>query len=95
VPKSNAIDPNLKDPKNDEIMFAFQRELANNWSLNVDWIQRWFSDMTTDQNCYGLPCNTVATTAYSASRIVTDPGLDQIRGTGDDRSLTFYDVLPA
>jgi hypothetical protein len=22
------IDPNLKDPKNDEIMFAFQRELA-------------------------------------------------------------------
>jgi hypothetical protein len=50
--------------------------------------------MTTDQNCYGLPCNTVATTVYSPSRIVTDPGLDQIRGTGDDRSLTFFDVLP-
>ena len=95
VPKSNAIDPNLKDPKNDEIMFAFQRELANNWSLNVDWIQRWFSDMTTDQNCYGLPCNTVATTAYAATRVVTDTGIDQIRGTGDDRSLTFYDVIPA
>ena len=57
--KSNTIDPNLKDPKNDEIMFAFQRELATNWSFNVDWIQRWFSDATTDQNCYGLPCNTV------------------------------------
>ena len=55
-----AIDPNLKDPKNDEIMFAFQRELANNWSLNVDWIQRWFRDMTTDQDCYGIPCNQVA-----------------------------------
>src|SRR5207247_6508199 len=36
VPRSNAIDPNLKDPKNDEIMFAFQRELAANWSFNVD-----------------------------------------------------------
>jgi hypothetical protein len=95
VAKSNAIDPNLKDPKNDEIMFAFQRELASNWSLNVDWIQRWFRDATTDQNCYGLPCNTVASTVYSPSRVVTDPGVDQIRGTSDDRSLTFYDVLPA
>jgi hypothetical protein len=95
VPRDNRIDSNLKDPKNDEIMFAFQRELANNWSLNVDWIQRWFSDMTTDQNCYGLPCNTVATTAYAATRVVTDTGVDQIRGTGDDRSLTFYDVTPA
>jgi hypothetical protein len=94
VPKSNAIDPNLKDPKNDEIMFAFQRELASNWSLNVDWIQRWFSDMTTDQNCYGLPCNTVASTVYAPTRVVTDFGPDQIRGTGDDRSLTFFDVLP-
>ena len=94
VPKANAIDPNLKDPKNDEIMFAFQRELANNWSLNVDWIQRWFQDQTTDQNCYGLPCNTVASTAYAATRIVPDSGADNVRGTGDDRSLTFYDVLP-
>src|SRR3954468_7222070 len=95
VAKSNAIDPNLKDPKNDEIMFAFQRELASNWSLNVDWIQRWFRDATTDQNCYGLPCNTVASTVYAPTRVVADAGPDQVRGTGDDRSLTFYDVLPA
>ena len=77
VAKSNAIDPNLKDPKNDEIMFAFQRELATNWSLNVDWIQRWFRDATTDQNCYGLPCNTVASTAYAPTRVVTDSGPGQ------------------
>ena len=94
VAKSNLIDPNLKDPKNDEIMFAFQRELASNWSLNVDWIQRWFRDATTDQDCYGLPCNTVATTAYAPTRVVTDSGPDNLRGTADDRSLTFYDVLP-
>ena len=94
VPKSNSIDPNLKDPKNDEIMFALQRELAANWSVNVDWIQRWFSDMTTDQNCYGLPCNTVASTVYAPTRVVTDPGPDQIRNSGDERSLTFFDVLP-
>jgi hypothetical protein len=94
VPKSNTIDPNLKDPKNDEIMFAYQRELAANWSMNVDWIQRWFSDMTTDQNCYGLPCNTVASTVYTQSRNVIDSGPDNIRGTGDDRTLAFYDVRP-
>ena len=59
-------------------MFAFQRELASNWSFNVDWIQRWFSDATTDQNCYGLPCNTVATTVYTQTRVVTDSGPDNL-----------------
>jgi hypothetical protein len=92
-PKANSIDPNLRDPKNDEIMFAFQRELAANWSFNVDWIQRWFRDMTTDQNCYGLPCDTVAATAYAPKAGgFLDPGPDQVRGTGDDRTLTVYDV---
>lgn len=96
VPRSNTMDPNLKDPKNDEIMFAVQRELAANWSVNVDWIQRWFTDMTTDQNCYGLPCNQVLTTAYTSTptRNVIDSGPDNIRGTADDRNLSFYDVKP-
>jgi hypothetical protein len=76
-------------------MFAFQREVANNWSLNVDWIQRWFKDQTVDQDCYGLPCNAVATTAYARTRVVTDFGPDNISGTNDDRQLAFYDVLPA
>ena len=95
VPKANSIDPNLKDPKNDEIMFAFQRELANNWSLNVDWIQRWFKDQTVNQDCFGLPCDQVSSTVYAPTRVVTDFGPDNIRGTGDDRPLTFYDVKSA
>ena len=94
IPKSNTIDPKLRDPKNDEIMLAFQRELASNWSLNVDWIQRWFKDQTIDQDCFGLPCNTVASTAYAPTRIVTDFGPDNLRGTADDRQLTFFDVRP-
>ena len=94
IPKSNTIDPKLRDPKNDEIMFAFQRELASNWSLNVDWIQRWFKDQTIDQDCFGLPCNTVASTVYAPTRVVTDFGPDNLRGTTDDRQLTFYDVKP-
>ena len=94
IPKSNSIDPNLRDPKNDEAMIAFQRELASNWSLSVDWIQRWFKDQTIDQDCFGLPCNAVASTAYQPTRVVTDFGPDNVRGTGDDRQLTFYDVKP-
>jgi len=95
VPKSNAIDPNLKEPKDDEIMFALQRELASNVSLSVDWIQRWFKDYTVDQDCYGLPCNTTATTAYAPTRVVNDFGLDNLVGTADDKTLTLYDVTPA
>jgi carboxypeptidase family protein len=94
APKANAIDPKLRDPKNDEVMVAFQRELASNWSLNVDWIQRWFNDQTIDQDCFGLPCDTVASSAYAPTRVVTDFGPDNIRGSGDDRQLTFYDVKP-
>jgi hypothetical protein len=95
VPKSNSIDPNLKDPKNDEIMFAYQREMASNISLSVDYIQRWFRDYTVDQDCYGLPCNTTASTAYAATAAIVDPGPDNITGTADDSNKTFYNVLPA
>jgi len=95
VPKSNSIDPNLKDPKNDEIMFAYQREMASNISLSVDYIQRWFRDYTVDQDCYGLPCNATASTAYAANKTVTDFGPDNLAGTADDTTKTFYNVLPA
>ena len=94
VPKANAIDPNLRDPKNDEIMVAYQRELASDWSFNVDWIQRWFRDATTDQNCYGLPCDTVAATVYTPTAIVPDFGPDNLRNTADDRQVTLYNVRP-
>jgi len=94
TPSTNAIDPNLRDPKDDEIVFAYQRELASNWSLSADWIQRWFHDQTVDQDCYGLPCNTVASTVYTPNLPVLDPGPDNIKGTADDRQLNFYNVLP-
>ena len=63
-------------------------------SLSADWIQRWFHDQTVDQDCYGLPCNTVASTVYTPNLPVLDPGPDNIKGTADDRQLNFYNVLP-
>jgi Carboxypeptidase regulatory-like domain len=95
VARQNTIDADLKDPKTDEVMFAFQRELANNWSLNADWIQRWFNDATVDQDCYGLPCSQAASTAWVQTRSVADFGPDNLVGTADDRSFTAYQVAPA
>jgi hypothetical protein len=95
IARNNQIDPNLKDPRDDEIMFAFQRELMSNVSFGIDWIQRWFNDKTIDQNCYGLPCASVASTAYLQNKTALDFGPDSITGTADDKTLTFSQVAPA
>ena len=83
--RSNSIDANLKDPKDDEIMFAYQREVAGNVSFNAQWIQRWFSDRTVDSNI-GIPRD-----AYIPHTFV-DPGPDNILNTSDDGTITAYDV---
>ena len=95
VPRANAIDPDLRDPKNDEIVFAFQREVRSNLSFSVDWIQRWFNDATVNQNCFGIPCSDVPTTVYTPTRVVTDAGVDNILNTGNEQQVTYYDVAAA
>ena len=84
-PKANSIDPNLRDPKVDEIMFAYQRELMGNVSFSASWIQRWFNDSTIDQDRGGAANPIVYT-----EKAITDPGPDQLLNTSDDRALTFY-----
>ena len=87
APRLNTIDPNLRDPKTDEITFGYERELANNVGFNALWVQRWFNDLTLDSNV-GIP-----TSAY-LPHVFTDPGPDNLINTGDDRRVTFYDVSP-
>jgi hypothetical protein len=84
-PTANSIDPNLKDPRTDEILFSFQRELATNLSFSASWIQRWFNDQTVDEDI-GIPAS-----AYVPAQF-TDFGPDNLRNTADDRTLTFYNV---
>src|SRR5437773_188498 len=85
TPKANSIDPNLRDPRVDEILFTYQREVVNNVSFSASWIQRWFNDSTIDQDRGGA----ASPIAYSP-KVVTDPGADNLLNTGDDKSLTFY-----
>jgi hypothetical protein len=86
-PSQNRIDPKLRDPRNDEITFGYQRELMSNLGLNVGWIQRWFNDATVNEEI-GIPVN-----GYTSVNVV-DPGPDNIVGTADDRTITMYSVLP-
>ena len=91
VPRSNTIDPNLKDPKNDEIMFAFQRELANNCvvqrRLDPALVQR-----PDDQSELLRAAVQHGRVRPPTRRHASSPtsGPDNIRGTGDDRNA---DVL--
>ena len=68
-------------------MFAYQREVMNNVSFNVDWIQRWFNDVTINEEV-GIPVN-----GYTP-HVFNDPGPDNLVNTADDRPITLYDVLP-
>src|SRR5262249_6328353 len=86
-PSVNKIDPNLKDPWDDEITFGYQRELMSNLGLSVSWIQRWFKGTTVNEEV-GIQVN-----GYTP-HVFTDPGPDNIIGTADDRQITLYDVLP-
>lgn len=85
TPRSNTIDPNLRDPKTDELLAAFQREVMNNVSFSTSWVQRWYNDQTLDMNV-GIPVDQYATRNFA------DPGPDNLVNTGDDRTVTFFDV---
>jgi len=85
TPKANSIDPNLRDPKVDEILFSYQREVMNNVSFSASWVQRWFNDSTVDQD-RGSAASPIAYT----TKTVIDPGPDNLVNSGDDRQLTFY-----
>jgi carboxypeptidase family protein len=85
TPKANSIDPDLRNPKVDEILFSYQREVMNNVSFSASWIQRWFNESTVDQDRGGSGSPIAYTT-----KTVTDPGPDNLLNSGDDRQLTFY-----
>jgi hypothetical protein len=85
TPKANSIDPKLRNPKVDEVLISYQREVMNNVSFSASWIQRWFNDSTVDQD-RGGPASPIA----YATKVVTDPGPDNLLNSSDDRQLTFY-----
>jgi hypothetical protein len=87
VARSNSIDPEFKQPKLDEVTIAYERELLPNVGATVSWVQRWFTDNWADVNI-GIPLD-----GYTPGTF-PDAGPDNILNTGDDRTITMYNVKP-
>src|SRR3954454_24852248 len=77
--KNNSIDPKLRDPKNDEVMVSFQRELMSNVSFSAGWIQRWFRDQTVDED--------LGVAGHYVPHNFPDAGPDNLVNTSDDRTV--------
>lgn len=86
--RDNKIDSDFKQPKVDEVTVAYERELLPNVGFTASWVQRWFTDNWADVNV-GIPLEGYTPADYP------DAGPDNLVGTGDDRTITLYNVTPA
>jgi len=84
------IDPGLKSPYTNEVVAGFEKKLARNIGVSLNFIYRdtqrfWWSDnQAVDPQLDYTPVN------------VQDPGPDGILGTGDDGgTITIYNIASA
>jgi hypothetical protein len=87
---STIFNPDIAQPKVDEVTLQLQRELMNNFSLRVGYVfKRLFNqfqlvNLARPYSSYDVPIQRI------------DPGPDGKVGTADDGQLmTYYDVNPA
>jgi hypothetical protein len=85
--RSNSIDPGFKQPKVDEITFAYERELLPDVGFSASFVKRWFTDNWADVNV-GIPLEGYTPATFP------DAGPDNILRTGDDSTITLYNVKP-
>lgn len=89
VPRDNRLDPNLKNPSAEEVSASLNRDLGRNMALRANYVHaRYLNTINLGGINIAIP-----TSAYQPLAI-TDPGPDGIRGTGDDRALTVYNLDP-
>jgi hypothetical protein len=88
APKNNRIDPSFRDPKDDELMVGYQRDVGANMGFGATYIGRWFTDNWADTQV-GIPAD-----GYYAQTYV-DPGPDNLIGTSDDRTIIGWNVKDA
>ncbi len=78
------VDPNLKRPYGDEISTHFEREIVAGLSGRASYVYKSLRNewTTIDANRLG---------AYTTPFTFVDPGPDNLRGTGDDQTLSLVD----
>ena len=81
------LDPDLKQPRTDEVTAGFEAELPQRIGLSVNFVYRKKSDLIALTNT-GVPDS-----AYVAVDAV-DPGRDGQLGTADDGTITVFNQRP-
>lgn len=87
---STQVNPDVKQPKVDEVTLSFEREIMTDFSARASYVYKNEHNLTQF-----VPINR----PYSAFNIpitAVDPGPDGVAGTGDDGGpVTYYDYDPA
>jgi hypothetical protein len=81
------IDPDLKRPYSQELSGHFEQEVVQGLSARASWV---YKNVRNDWAEVDL----LRMDAYTIERTVTDPGPDNVLGTGDEQTLTLYDRPP-
>lgn len=87
VPGNNKLDPNLENPTLRETGLVFEQNLGRGWGLSVQYANSRFSKTPITVN------TAIPPSAYSPKSVV-DPGPDGTSSTGDDRTITVYNIDP-
>ncbi len=86
---STTFDPNLKQPRMDEVAIAFDRELFGNSAFRFDYNYRIL------MNNLGLVNQFQTFDQFTIPVTVVDPGIDGRYGTADDAPMQAYNLNPA
>ena len=89
-PPSSVVNPDLQQPKSDELSISFERELISNFAVRVTGVYSRYKDL------YRLQNNLRPYAAFNIPVTRQDPGPDGRLGTADDGgSVTRYEYPPA
>jgi len=79
------IDPNIKAPYTHEASVWLERQLSDTMGVRAGFVYKTEDDLIST----GLQPGRIGS-AYSVPYTFVDIGVDGVRGTADDRNLTFY-----
>ena len=79
------IDPNIKAPYTHEASVWFERQLTDTMGMRAGFVYKTEDDLISTNLQPGRPAS-----AYTVPFNFVDIGVDGLRGTSDDKNLTFY-----
>lgn len=87
---STTINPNVTQPKVDEITASYERQIMTDFSARVSYVYK------NERNQTQFVFVNRPSAAFNIPITTADPGPDGVVGTGDDAgSVTYYDFDPA